>query len=247
MYLQARKRFYWPNMHQHIAAAIDGCAACRQSKARKATKQVPLGQTSTKERTHFTTFHCDLVGPWPNTRGPGTKKYLLNLQDAVTKYPEEWPIADATAENIVKVLTKEFFPRYGVGMRVISNQGRQFTSALFQNAARRLGVFSVTTQTYEPKTNPVEWLHRTLENAIGCKMESEQAHPTQWHQFVPAALASIRQAPVAYLGTSPHFLTFGSDPVIPADVLVSPSHQPSLTIDQDFERLRQTLEGIKIK
>ncbi|XP_059098444.1 uncharacterized protein K02A2.6-like [Tigriopus californicus] len=180
-YLQAKRRFYWPNMHKHISCAVEGCTTCRQSKERKATKQVPLGQTSTKEHTRFAKFYCDLVGPWPNARGPGTKKYLLTLQDAVTKYPEAWAITDATAENIIRVLTNEFFPRYGVGMTIVSDQGRQFISTLFQHAVKRLGVFTVKTQAYEPKTNPVERLHRTLENVIRCSMENEKVHPTQWH------------------------------------------------------------------
>jgi hypothetical protein len=78
-------------------------------------------------------------------------------------------------------------------------------------------------------------------------MENENAHPTQWHRFVPAALASIRLALMANLDTSPHFLTYGADPVIPADVLVALPQRPDSIVEQDLERLRKTLENIGLK
>ena len=248
-YQLARKYFYWPGLAQNIDEAIKGCEACQRAKRKKAIKQVPLGQTSTAVTSRFQKFFADIVGPWPSTKGPGAKKYLLTIQDAFTKYPEAWPITNATSETILKVLTEEFFPRYGVGMTITTDQGRQFVSALFKNACRKLGVATAVTQAYEPHTNPVERLHRTLEGAVRALMEQENAHPGQWYRYVPGALASIRFAPLSNLPYSPQYLVTLQDAVIPAQVLTGERNQNTLMqegdIGQAVTRLQQVMNKVR--
>jgi len=248
-YLQGKLLFYWPGMPANIASAISGCAVCKRAKSKKPLRQVPLGQTSTAEQQRFRTYYADIVGPWPSSRAPGAKKYLLTIQDAVTKYPEAWPLHVATAESIIQTLTNEFFVRYGVGQHIKTDQGRQFVSALFKRAAAKLGVITTTTQAYSPQSNPVERLHRTLEGTIRALMDQEKASPGQWYKYVPAALASMRQTPLSNLPASPHYLVFGEDPIIPVQVLTDtlPIASGSMTIDQSIGRLREVLRQVHLK
>ncbi|XP_059097967.1 uncharacterized protein LOC131892197 [Tigriopus californicus] len=169
-YRQARRHFYWPGTAKDISSIIEGCAPCQLAKRRTHEKHVPLGQTSTAIDTQFTHFYADIVGPWPGSQGPQGKRYLLTIQDAFTKYPEAWSINAMTTETILRILTNEFFPRFGVGMKIITDQGRQFVSALFKTSCRRLGVIKSQTMAYEPHTNPVEHLHRSLEGTIRALM-----------------------------------------------------------------------------
>ena len=169
------------------------------------------------------------------------------MQDAVTKYPEAWPLSTITAESIIGTLTNEFFVRYGVGQRLVTDQGRQFVSALFRRATEKLGVATATTQAYSPQSNPVERMHRTLEGHIRALMDQEKAHPGQWYRYVPAALASMRQAPLTNLPASPHYLVFGEDPIIPAQVLTDtvPLESGSLTIDQSVKVKRSIAKSTR--
>jgi hypothetical protein len=247
-YIQAKQSFYWPNMHGDIEKAIAGCTACIKAKDRKAKKHVPMGQTSTAVKQRMRHFYADLVGPWFPQPLPGKNQYLLTLVDAVTKFPEAYPIHQAKTENIIKCLLTEFLPRYGTGMTITTDNGSQFVSALFKKACQTLGVVTSTTQAYEPHSNPVERMHRTLENAIRALMAQEGVtNPQHWDLFVPAALASIRQSPLSNLPYTPHYLLYGEEPVIPAQILTQHTSPNKSAIDasSSIQRLHGALEKVQ--
>ena len=251
LYLQARNNFYWPGMAEQIKTFVAGCTPCARAKRKKPLHQVPLGQTSTADTERFARFFADIVGPWPtaNTAAPVRYKYLLTFQDAVTKYPEAFPIREGTTDTIVAILTKEMLPRYGTGFTLVTDRGRQFWSALFRKAAERLRLVNTYTQAYEPHTNPVERFHRTIEGHIRALMEENGAHPSEWWRFVPFALAAIRQAPLSNLPASPHYLCYGVEPGIPAQQLTKhrPVEQRSLGVDKDIQRLEAVLERVRLQ
>lgn len=249
-YLQARRSFYWPGMPEHINQFIAGCSPCARAKRKKVEPKVPLGQTSTGMTNRFETFYCDIVGPWPQAGNDAeAKRYLLTCQCAVTKWPEAWPLSRITAESVLHTLATQLLPRFGTGFTLITDRGRQFVSALFRRAAARLGVITATTQAYEPKSNPVERMHRTIEGHIRALMEAESAHPNQWHRFVPYALAAMRQNPLTNLPASPHYLVYGVEPGIPAQQLTRhrPEKGETMDIDRDMARLERVLDRVRLQ
>ena len=218
---QYQLHFYFPGASKLISDVISGCSSCRKAKMKSITKNVPLGQTSSSAGERFANFAADIVGPWPSGGGPHPKRYLVTFQDLSTKYPEAYVVSTITAEKITQILLQEFIPRYGSGFTLRTDQGKQFTSAIFRHVSRRLGLFNVLTQAYAPMTNPVERLHRTLEGTIRSLMEQEDAHPFQWYRYVPFALAAMRQTPLSGTSVSPHFLVHAAHPKIPAQVYLN--------------------------
>ena len=242
---QAHNFFYWPHMNKIIEKAIKSCAPCIKAKVRKPQKHVPMGQTSSAPKQRLRHFYADLVGPWLPQPLIGRKQYLLTLIDAATGYPEAYPIAKATTEHVIKALARDFIPRYGVGMMLTTDNGRQFTSELFKAACSRLGVITAKTQPYEPHTNPVERLHKTIENAIRAQMAQDGNNTVlNWDTYVPAALAAIRQNPSGDNKYSPHYLMFGEHPVVPAQLLtdhLNPKLGSKDTLQQ-IESLKAAME-----
>lgn len=249
-YLQARRSFYWPGMPEHISQFIAGCSPCARAKRRKVEPKMPLGQTSTSVGNRFERFFADIVGPWPQAGSDAeAKRYLLTCQCAVTKWPEAWPLSRVTAETVLHTIATQLLPRFGTGFTLVTDRGRQFTSALFRRAAAKLGVITATTQAYEPKSNPVERMHRTIEGHIRALMEAESAHPSQWHRFVPYALAAMRQNPLSNLPASPHYLVYGVEPGIPAQQLTrhKPERGEVMDIDRDMARLEKVLDEVRLR
>ena len=246
---QARKIFYWPSMTEQIENAINSCSICLRAKQRKPKKQVPMGQTSTAVSQRLKVFYADLVGPWIPHPLPGKYQYLLTLTDAFTKFPEAIPIPKADTTTVLRALATHVIPRYGVGMTLVTDNGSQFTSLLFERACKSLGLLTAKTQAYEPHSNPVERMHRTLESVIRALMLQDGAtKPSNWSDYVPAALASIRQSPLSTLPYSPHFLLYGEEPITPAHrafgALMGVQGNSDTT---GFDKLRKAMNQIRAK
>ena len=246
---RARKIFYWPSMTEQIEKAINSCSICLRAKQRKPKKQVPMGQTSTAVQDRLKVFYADLVGPWIPHPLPGKYQYLLTLTDAFTKFPEAIPIPRADTTTVLRALATHIIPRYGVGMTLVTDNGSQFTSQLFEHACKSLGLLTAKTQAYEPHSNPVERMHRTLESAIRALMlQDGAAKPSNWSDYVPAALASIRQSPLSTLPYSPHFLLYGEEPITPAHrafgALMGVQGNSDTT---GFDKLKKAMDQIRAK
>ncbi len=112
-----------------------------------------------------------------------------------------------------------------------------------------MDVIIAVTQAYEPHSNPVERMHRTIEASIRGLMHQENAHPGQWFRYVPGALAAFRQTPLANLPTSPHYMVYGQHPVVPAQLALGPKSKepPTMALDQVFEGLKNALEKVHVR
>ncbi|QQP54531.1 Putative LOC101163468 [Caligus rogercresseyi] len=244
--LIARQYFYWPGMLEDIEKEIKGCEVCIRSKERTQNISEPLGQTSTAVGERFTVFHMDLMGPMYNGIA-NDPKYLLTIQDAFTKFPEAFPIKEPTSENICKILAKEFFPRYGTGMKIVTDRGTQFISRLMREVCDKLGVIKTETQAYQPHTNPVERLHRDLSQAIRSLMVQEDIPENKWHECLGGALAQIRFTIPPRTGYSPFYLVTGTRPVIPATQLDNNLQNAPSSVEQVVNSLSDAIDRVRVR
>ena len=107
-------------------------------------------------------LHIDIFGPIAKSRASGARN-LLTCRDAFTKWVEAFPLPDTTAKTIGSKLEGEVFCRYGYPDQVHTDQGAQFTSHLFTDVLKMLGIFQTNTSGYNPKSNAqIERWHRDL-------------------------------------------------------------------------------------
>ena len=245
-YNLAKRIVYWPNMGNAMRAAIDSCSACLQAKEKTRKETVLLGQTSTEKYKRLNTFYTDLVGPWPTT-DPRDPKWILTFQDAVTKYPECALLKSTTADEVMKATMETLVVRYGSGLTLVSDNGPQFKSETLREACKRLGVCKIEISAFNPMSNPVERMHRTLENTIRALMTAENATAGEWYKFVPYALAAIRHMPLSNLPGSPHELAYGQSPMTAAEVYLEEVNQPlkSPTMETIVQRFRKMPDVIR--
>lgn len=75
-------------------------------------------------------------------------------------------MADQTARTVADAMLKEVFCKHGVPEVIISDQGRQFTSEVF-NMAKLMGFQHIFTCAYHPSSNgQVERANRTIADII---------------------------------------------------------------------------------
>jgi len=84
-----------------------------------------------------------------------------------SKWGEAYPVRVHTAPVVAKVLVDNL-SRFGMPRRLLTDQGKEFESALFRELCDKMGIQKVRTSPYQPSTNGcVERFHRTLNSMIG--------------------------------------------------------------------------------
>ena len=118
--------YWWPKMGKDINEFVMNCEVCQRNKAgrRLSRPWVKFPQTS-----RMKTIHIDIVGPFPPS--PTGKRFILTIIDRFTRWMEAVPLANITAEIVAKQFFSTWVSRYGVPEAVISDQGAQFESYIF--------------------------------------------------------------------------------------------------------------------
>lgn len=146
----------------------------------------------------------------------------LVMTNVFSKYTVAIATSDQRASTVVNVLMKEWFFRFGV--RIHSDQGRNFESALIGQFCQLYGVVKSRTTPYHPEGNgQCERFKATLHNL-------QQTLPTSqkrdWPACLPHVLFSYNTTPHYGTGESPFFLMFGREPRLPTDFLLGSIQEP---------------------
>ena len=67
-------------------------------------------------------------------------KYIVVIADYYTKWTDSYPMPNMEASTLADIMVKEFISRYGIPLKINSDQGRQFTSKLFKEMCRLLQI-----------------------------------------------------------------------------------------------------------
>jgi transposase InsO family protein len=122
-----RHGFYWPTALQDAVELVRSCRACQFH-----AKQIhTLAQTlqMIPPSWPFAVWGLDIVGPFP--RAVGGYRFLYVAIDKFTKWPEVTPVVKINKQSAVKFI-KSIICRFGVPNRIITDNGSQFTSGVFQ-------------------------------------------------------------------------------------------------------------------
>ena len=112
----------------------------------------------------FTRVIIDMMGPLPPTSAGN--KYLLTIMDVTTRYPEAVPVSSMHARTVVKHLI-QFFTHFELPKELQSDRGINFTSNLFAQTMKDLGITHILSSAYHPQTQrALERHHQTLKSML---------------------------------------------------------------------------------
>ncbi|MCP4254324.1 MAG: DDE-type integrase/transposase/recombinase, partial [Candidatus Scalindua sp.] len=209
-----RAHFYWPGMKIDVSNYCRVCHTCQVTG--KPNQKVPVSPLVPLPvfESPFTRVLIDVVGPLPKTSAGHC--YLLTIMDMATRYPEAIPLRNISAPVIVRELLK-FFTKMGFPYEIQSDRGTNFTSNLFEQSLKEIGIKHIKASSYHPESQgALERYHQTLKCMLRkyCEETGED-----WDKGVPFLLFATREVPTESLGFSPNELIFGHQVRGPLQVL----------------------------
>jgi hypothetical protein len=98
----------------------------------------------------FAIWGVDILGPFP--RAVGGYRFLFVAIDKFTKWPEATPVVSIT-QGVVVAFLKSIVCRFGVPSRIITDNGTQFKSRLFQEYCDGIGTQLCFASVAHPRSN----------------------------------------------------------------------------------------------
>ena len=218
-----RPRYVWRHMASQVKAFCRACIPCQRSKITRHTK-APLHDIAMPDH-RFAALHLDLVGPLPCSEG---YSYLLTVIDRFSRWIEAIPLQSITAQHCATALLRHWVARFGVPASIVTDRGRQFTSGLWLELSRLLGISLSQTTAYHPQSNGmIERQHRTLKDRLVARACATGSN--SWMDHLPFVLLGLRSSIREDSACSPSDLLYGTHLRLPGDLLQPSSPPPALS------------------
>ena len=252
MHNRIRERYLWKNMRSDIESYIKNCSQCQINKALRKINRAPM-QITTTSKGPFERIGLDIVGPLPEA-GTNNLKFILTIQDDLTKYSVAYPISKATAEESCECLV-HFISLFGIPKIILSDQGTNFTAELFKRTCDLLKIKQLWSSPYHPQTQgALERSHSTLKEYLKSYVNENQ---NNWHIYVYTAMLAYNTNVHTTTQFTPYELVFGHKPHIPDSIyelradLTYPeyiknlSHRLKLSRDKALENIQRSKQQSK--
>ncbi|GFX32618.1 retrovirus-related Pol polyprotein from transposon 412 [Trichonephila clavipes] len=174
----------------------------------------------------------DLLGPYPASR-PERYKFILVISDHFTKWCELIPLRKASAQAIANAFFDNYIARYGAPIALISDNGPQFLSDVFEHLSHRLDIKHMKTRTYRPQANLTERVNRNLVQMIASFVEENHEN---WDQFLHEFAFALRTAVNETTNKTPAELFLGRKIITPFSKLINVTEDTKY-VGRNIERL----------
>ncbi|KAL0195404.1 hypothetical protein M9458_008976, partial [Cirrhinus mrigala] len=185
-------RFWWPTMRHDTTNYVKNCVTCCTTKT---PRQLPAGllQPLPVPKRPWSHIAVDFVTDLPPSQGHTT---VLSVVDRFSKGCRFIPLPKLpTAMETAEALCNAVFRYYGLPEDIVSDRGPQFTSRLWSNFLRLLGVNVSLTSGYHPEANgQVERLNQELTRFLRSYCHDHQEDWSRYLLWAEYAQNSIRKA-----------------------------------------------------
>jgi transposase InsO family protein len=231
-----KSKYSWDGMRQDIVKYVKACTQCQRNKRSNKNSKAPMEITTTSADA-FDRIAFDIVGPLPYTSREN--KYILTLQDDLTKFSLAYPLDSISARTVAEKMVT-FYAHHGIPKTILTDLGTQFTSKLIENLSKLLKIKHLKTTAYHPQTNgALERSHSTLKDFLTHYVDKDQ---TDWDVYLPLAMFSYNTSEHSTTGFTPYELLYGKKPNLPSSIQ---NPDPLLTYEDYINQVKYKLATIR--
>lgn len=199
-------RYYWPGMYSDVVKFVTNCQICLAYKLPTHGTLGKMGRPKECSRP-FQTLSIDLVGPLPASRKQNC--YLFVITCCFSKYCLLFPLRQATATAICKILEDNVFLIHGIPQTIIMDNGSQFISKQLDTLLGKYKVPNIHfTPKYTPQVNTVERYNKTIITAVSTLINNDHR---AWDTVLPKIQFAINNSVNEVTGYTPSFLVHGRE------------------------------------
>jgi hypothetical protein len=230
-----RHGFYWPTALQDAAELVKSYEACHYH-----AKQIHTpsqGSANDSALLAIRRMGVDILGLFP--RAVGGYRYLFVAIDKFTKWPEATPVASIIQSAVVAFL-KSIVCRFGVPSHIITDNGTQFTSRIFQEYCEGIGTQLCFASVAHPRSNgQVERANAEILRGLKTRTyDCLKKNGTNWVSELPSMLWGNRTTPSRATGETPFFLVYGAEACLPPEIIMGSPRVQSID-ESALEQLRR--------
>lgn len=216
-YKKIKANYQWDTMKKDIKEFIKKCESCQKNKINRKKNIKPMEITSTSTKA-FQKIALDIVGPLPLSENGN--KYILTLQDDLTKFSQAYPLPKHDAETIADCFVRNFICKFGIPEILLTDQGADFTSNLIKEISKLFKIKKINTSAYHPQSNgALERSHSTLADYLKHYVNEDQ---TNWDKWIDFAMFSYNTSVHTSTQFTPFELIFGFKANLPSSIVKEP-------------------------
>lgn len=238
-------------LRQKVKTYVRGCKLCQINKYKRNEKELmTITDTPT---TSFDIIEMDIVGPlMPSHDG---HRYILTIQDVLTKYVVLVPVRTKSAESVARAFIDNFLLTFGAVSKIKTDMGTEFMNSLFEEVMKILQIHHAHSTPYHPQTiGALERNHRNLNEFL--RNYTDEALD-DWIDYVKYYEFCYNTTPCVATGYTPFELVYGKKVKFPMDLTMN-GVDPVYDVDNyanelkyklqlSHERANKYLEKIKLK
>ena len=196
---------WWhPYLKHMVSQYISDCSICNQHNTKK-TMRPPMSTfpVPTGPGQEIVIDYTDM-GPDQRING---YRYLLVVTDSFSKWVEAIPTKKEDSQTVCKYLINQYVPRFGLPLRIRSDNGTHFKNTDLQAVEKALGISHAFGSVYHPQAQgQVERMNQTIKTKLAKACADSKL---KWTEALPFVLMSIRNSVNRTTGYTPYELMTG--------------------------------------